>query len=221
MKVLIISTHPDDETLGCGGTILKHRDRKDELYWLIVTETFEPQWTRENIEQRSREVEKVSAFYGIKEYFKLGLLATQLDTIPKSKLIDKVRQIIERIEPDVVYVVNRFDIHTDHQAVFDAVMIVLKPFITRFNIQRILCYETLSSTEAAPAFIERAFVPNVYSDITNYLEEKLKVMSIYESEIQAYPLPRSLDSIKALARFRGATIGVEYAEAFMLVREIF
>lgn len=221
MKILIVSVHPDDETLGCGGTILKHRDNGDELYWLIATQTYEPQWTKESIEQRAQEVDKISNLYGIKEYFKLGFASTQLDTIAKYQLIDKVREVVEKVQPEVVYLVNRSDIHTDHQVIFDAVIVVLKPFVTRFNTKRILCYETLSSTEAAPPLLERFFVPNIYSDISEYMEEKLEIMSVYQSEIQLYPLPRSLETIKALAKFRGATIGVEYAEAFMLIREIF
>ena len=91
---------------------------------------------------------------------------------------------------------------------------------SKHGITRLLSYETLSSTEAAPANASRAFVPNVFSDITRFIERKLEIMSIYETELQPYPLPRSLESIRALARFRGATMGLEYAEAFMLIREL-
>lgn len=82
-------------------------------------------------------------------------------------------------------------------------------------------YECISETEMAPGFPENIFIPNVYSDITDYINEKIEIMKIYESELQIPPLPRSLDNIASLARFRGASCGVEYAEAFMLVRERF
>ena len=91
---------------------------------------------------------------------------------------------------------------------------------SKLDIKRILCYESLSSTEAAPPLFHRVFLPNVYNDITGYIERKVEIMGLYETEMQPDPLPRSPSSIRALARYRGATIGVEYAEAFMLIREL-
>ena len=111
--------------------------------------------------------------------------------------------------------------HTDHRVVFEETMSLLKPFYSaRHGVKRILSYEILSSTDAAPASSARSFVPSVYVDISKYIDRKLEIMAMYETEVHDYPMPRSLDSIRALARFRGSTIGSEYAEAFSLVREV-
>lgn len=221
MKILIISAHPDDETLGCGGTMLKHQAMGDELFWLIATEAYEPQWSKFIIEQKAIEVEQVAQAYKIKQYFKLGFPTVKLDTIPQCELISKIRDVVAEVQPEIVYLLHSGDIHTDHRVVFTATMSVLKPFyMAKLGVRRVLCYETLSSTEAAPPQIERAFIPNVFSDITPYCDRKIEIMELYQSETQPEFFPRSLSAIKALAHYRGATIGVQYAEAFMLMREL-
>lgn len=222
MKVLIISVHPDDETLGCGGTILKHLAAGDELHWLIATQAHEPQWSRETIETKAEEVANVAKAYGMREVLKLGLPAAAVDTQPQGELIGAIRRVIDQVRPEVVYLVHGGDIHTDHFAIFTATMSVLKPFYMRAQgVRRVLCYETLSSTEAAPPLVHRHFVPNVFSDISPFIERKIEAMNLYASELHLDPMPRGSGAIRALARYRGATISVDYAEAFMLIREIF
>jgi LmbE family N-acetylglucosaminyl deacetylase len=222
MNILIISVHPDDETLGCGGTLLKHRDRGDSLHWLIVTQAHEPQWSKDVIERKAAEVLRVAEAYGMERSVRLGFPTIRLDTVPQADLINGIRDFIAQVTPQVVYLVHGGDVHTDHHAVFLAALSVLKPFyMLQLGVQRVLSYETLSSTEAAPPHHARAFIPDVYSDITKYMAQKLAIMALYESEAQPDPLPRGPSAIRALARYRGATIGVEYAEAFKLVREIF
>ena len=217
MKVLVIAAHPDDETLGCGGTLLKHRAEKSSLYWIVATSPHPPQYSARTIDQKAAEVRKVAQAYRVEKYFKLGFPAARLDTIPKEDLIGKIRDVSTSGR---TYLVHGGDVHTDHQAVFTAGMSVLKPlYMKKYGVRRILCYETLSSTEAAPANRGVFFRPNVFSDITRYLDRKVEIMSIYRTEIQKDPLPRGPSAIRALARYRGAAIGVESAEAFELVRE--
>ncbi len=221
MNVLIISVHPDDETLGCGGTILRHVAEGDSVDWLVVTAAHEPRWGREVIEQKAAEVRAVAAAYGMRQVTKLGFRTTELDVQPQNTLIDGIRSAVEATRPEVVYLVHGGDIHTDHFAVFTAAMSVLKPFyMKKHGVQRVLCYETLSSTEAAPPLMHRVFVPNVYREITGYLERKVAIMGLYASEVHEDPLPRGSAAIRALARYRGATIAVDAAEAFVLVREV-
>ncbi len=220
VNILTISVHPDDETLGCGGSLLKHRAGGTELFWLIATEPREPQWSSEMITRKATEVERVAVAYGMTRYFKLGFPAARLDIVPQLELIGGIRDVVSTVQPQIVYLIHGGDVHTDHHAVFGATMSVLKPFsMARLGVRRVLCYETLSSTEAAPPQPSRAFLPNVINDITAYIERKLEIMGLYESEVQPDPLPRGSSAIRALARYRGATIGVDYAEAFMLVRE--
>jgi len=221
MRVLVISSHPDDETLGCGGTLLKHQAAGDRLFWLIVTQGYEPKWSKEIIERKAVEVEQVAGAYGMQQHFRLDFPTARLDTVPLVDLIGHIRNVISEIRPELVYVTHDGDVHTDHHAVFTATMSVLKPFyMDRFGVRRVLCYETLSSTEAAPPHLDRTFMPNVLSNIAPYIERKIEIMALYETEVQHDPLPRGPSAIRALARYRGATIGVEYAEAFMLIREL-
>ena len=221
MRVLAVSAHPDDETLGCGGTLLKHRSAHDEMYWLIATQVFEPRWSSAVIATKAEEVTRVAEAYGMKEVFPLRRCTARLDTAPRAELIEAVANVIAQTRPEIVYVVHGGDVHTDHQVVFASTMAVLKPsYMARAGVRRILAFEVLSSTEAAPATADQHFVPTVFSDITSVLEHKLAIMALYESEAHADPFPRGPSAIRALARLRGATIGVENAEAFMLVREL-
>jgi LmbE family N-acetylglucosaminyl deacetylase len=221
VTVLIISVHPDDETLGCGGAILRHVAAGDEVHWVIVTQGYEPRFSPEVQATKAAEVERVAAAYGMKQFYKLGFHTTKLDHVPQNELIDGLRKVIHAVRPQIVYQIHGGDIHTDHFAVFTAAMSVLKPFYMRQQgVQRVLCYETLSSTEAAPPLMHRLFVPTVYIDITPYLERKLEIMLMFASEIHQDPLPRGSSAIRALARYRGATVATEYAEAFMLIREL-
>lgn len=220
MNVLVVSVHPDDETVGCAGSILKHCAQGDSVSWLIVTSAFEPKWKANEIARKSDEVLAVAAALGVSRVMRLGFQSTLLDTVPQSDLMTSLRNAFEDAKPEWVYLVNRSDVHSDHRAAFEAVMAVLKPFHLGATVRRILCYETLSSTDATPALLERAFVPAAFADITPYIEKKLAVMELYQSEIQPFPQPRSLETIRALGRVRGATIGVGYAEAFMILREI-
>jgi LmbE family N-acetylglucosaminyl deacetylase len=221
MNVLVISVHPDDETLGCGGTMLRHVAGGDDVYWLIATQAHEPTWTKATISAKAMEVENVAMAYGVREFQKLGLPSGRLDALPLGEMIEGIRQQVARWRPQIVYLVHGGDIHTDHYAIFTATMSVLKPFyMNKQGVRRVLSYETLSSTEAAPSQIHRVFAPNVFIDIGSHIDRKIEIMNLYATELHGDPLPRGPGAIRALARFRGATIAVDYAEAFMLVREI-
>ena len=218
-RVIAIAPHPDDETLGCGGTLLKLKDMGYETFWVIFTRGDERLGlSHEWLDRREKEIEIVSENYGFSDVFKLGFLTTKLDTIPMSEMIGKLSKVIQKVRPNIVFVNHPHDIHSDHKIVFQISMSSLKTFRAEF-VEKILACEIITETDQAPALRENSFTPNVFVDITPYIEKKLEIMSIYKSEVMQYPLPRSLDSIKSLARYRGSTIGVEYAEAFELVRE--
>lgn len=220
-KVLIVSVHPDDEALGCAGAIFKHQQSGDNVYWLIITSPKEIDWVPiEFKKRRIEEIEKAKSFFGFFKTFELDLPTTELDTIPQSKLIKMVSEIISEIEPNIIYLPNRSDIHTDHKITFQIILSCTKNFRYPY-VKRILMYETLSETEFAPALPENSFIPNVFINITEFIDKKLESIDIYsESEMMPYPLPRNKDTVKALARLRGSRIGVEYAESFMLILEI-
>lgn len=221
MKVLFISVHPDDETLGCGGTILKHKDSGDDIYWLIITHVYESLgYTKEFIQKREKQINEVAQAYQFTAVYNLGYQTTKLHSVDINDLINKISSIIQKIKPECIYMINRSDIHTDHQVAAKAIMSSTKSFRNPF-IKRILMYECISETEIALPLPENTFISNVFSDISEYLEKKLEIMNLFDSEIQSPPMPRSLENIRALARYRGSTISVNYAESFMLLRDIF
>jgi LmbE family N-acetylglucosaminyl deacetylase len=221
MKVLAVATHPDDETLGCGGTLLKHSANDDELYWLIITGiSQELGYTEEFISRRREEIDKVVQEFKMDEVFQLDFPANKLDEIPLNQIISKISEVFKRVKPELIYLPNRSDVHSDHRITFEAVASCTKSF--RFPyIKRVLMYETISETEFALPGQDRPFQPNSFCDISNHLEKKLDILEIYQSEIDKHPFPRSKKNVKALANFRGATAGVEYAEAFMILKDIF
>lgn len=220
-SIAIISVHPDDETLGCGGTMLKHRAAGDDLHWLIVSRALAPQWSEELKKTKAAEIEGVARAYGVASWTQFEFPAAHLDTVAANDLIHAIHGFLHSVKAETLYLVHGGDVNSDHAAVFSAVTSVVKPFhLRRLGLRRVLCYETLSSTEAAPALAHRAFLPIVFSDITPWIDRKIEIMDLYASETQGELMPRSASAIRALARWRGATIGSEYAEAFMPLREI-
>lgn len=219
-KIIVVAPHPDDETLGCGGTLLRHRAVGDELHWLIVTSIFEENgFSPQKIMQRSREIEEVAHQYGFTEKHLAGFPTTRLDTVPNGDLVHKISTILMSVQPEIIYVPYRGDVHTDHHHVFDAVISCTKWFRYPF-VKKILAYETLSETEFGINPDANGFRPNYFVDISQYLERKLEIMRIYESEMGPAPFPRSEEAISALAVIRGAAAGTKAAEAFMLLKEI-
>jgi len=218
-RVLVIAPHPDDEVLGCGGTMVKYVSGGDEVYLCIVTKAYTPEWTDDEIRERKEEVHTVNEILGVKKTYFLGLPTVKLDTIPQKELNDLISQVVNEVQPEVVYLPHQGDANKDHRLVFEAAMVATRPK-PNLTIRKVLCYEVLSETEWAAPFEESAFIPNVWTNISGVLETKLKAMSGYKSELKEFPHPRSLEAISALAKMRGANVGVDAAEAFMLVREI-
>ena len=219
MNVLIIAPHPDDEVLGCGGVMARHADQGDEVHVLVVTRGAPEIFPPEQIEDTRQELRAAHAVLGVSTVQFLDFPAPKLDTIPGHKLADAIAGVIRSLQPSIIYLPHRGDIHTDHQAVYQATLVAARP-INGCSVRQLLCYETLSKTEWAAPFGDDAFIPTVFVDITDYLAQKLKAMDCYHSQLKQPPHSRSLKSIEALARLRGATVSLSAAEAFMLVRQI-
>jgi LmbE family N-acetylglucosaminyl deacetylase len=220
MNILIVAAHPDDEILGVGGTILKHKAKGDRLCWLIVTNVFEHQgFSAERVASRQEEIKRVAKQLGINEVVKLDYPTMTLSSSSVITMVPQISKIFTEFRPDIVYCHNRSDAHSDHRIIFDAVMACTKSFRYPF-IKQVLMYEVLSETEFGPNLAEKAFLPNYFVDISEFFAQKLDIMKIYESEIGEHPFPRSLRNIEALATYRGASVGVEYAEAFQLIKYI-
>jgi LmbE family N-acetylglucosaminyl deacetylase len=218
MKTLVIAPHPDDEVLGVGGTLLRRKAEGHSLGWLIVTSIAAADgWTDQQISRRKEEVQKISQLFSFAEVYELGIPTTQLDVFPMKELVGIISSVFASFQPNEVFVPHWGDVHSDHQAVFKAVASSSKWFRNP-SINRILAYETPSETDFGLNPNE-SFVPNVFFDISPYLEKKIDAMRIYKSELGQHPFPRSEESIRALATIRGASSGFQFAEAFQLLRE--
>lgn len=217
-RTLVIAPHPDDETLGCGGTLLRRKANHEEIAWLIVTAISEQSgWPRERVHQREAEVAQVAELIGFNRVFNLQLPPAQLDQVPMAELAKKFSEVFDAFQPEEVFLPHRADVHSDHRIVFDVAATSTKWF-RHPSVQRVLTYETISETEFGLA-PESKFQPNCFIDISNYLDHKLKILAVYESELGAFPFPRSPEAIRAQAILRGAASGYNAAEAFQLLLE--
>jgi len=214
-KILVVAVHPDDETLGCGGTLLKHKDSGDEINWLICTKIDKD---NDYYAIRENEIEQASRLYGFDGTYSLGLKTMRVDEYSMSELIGKISKIINEVRPNIIYLPFKGDVHSDHRKIFEASYSCTKSFRYPF-IKKIYMMETLSETEFAPSTKEDSFIPNSFVDISEYFEKKIEIMKIFKSEVAEHPFPRSEKNIRALAVLRGATCGCEYAESFMLLKE--
>jgi N-acetylglucosamine malate deacetylase 1 len=220
MKILVIAPHPDDEVLGCGGTIKKYSNNGDKIYLCIVTKAYLPDWTEKFLKEREKEIVKSNNVLGIRKTIFLGLPTVKLDTVPQKKLNDLILNCLNKIKPDLVFIPHGGDIHKDHRLVFESSMVAVRPK-PGSSVKKVLSYEVLSETEWSYSFSKKEiFIPNVYVDISKTIKEKNKAMSCYKTELKKYPHPRSLKAIVALAQKRGAESGFKAAEAFMLIREV-
>ncbi len=219
-RVLVVAVHPDDETLGAGGTLLKHKAQGDQVYWLIVTKAHPKDgFSAKAIAEKEKTIKSVASRFGFDGVVRMNIPSTHVDETPMGELVTKVSQILNQVRPGVVYLPFRGDVHSDHRKFFEAIYSCTKTFRYPF-IKKLLMMETISETELAPPLAEFAFMPNYFVDISPYLTQKLNIMKLYKSEMAEHPFPRSSENIQALATFRGAMAGCRYAESFMLLKEI-
>lgn len=223
---MIIAVHPDDETLGAGGTLLKHQANGDEIHCIFCTDIFESEgFSKEQIDTREQEIQEICKSYNFASIHRLGLKTTKIDEYNTSYLISLFSQIFTKIKPNILYLPFAYDVHSDHRIIFQAAFSCTKSF--RYpSIEKILMMETLSESEFAPTLPNQSFIPNVFVDISAFFEKKCEIMKIYQSELGKLPFPRSIENIEALATFRACTMGGKetvdtklYAESFMLLKE--
>ena len=215
---LVITPHPDDETLGCGGTLLVLKNKGYQINWLIITDILEEfGFSKEKIQSRNKEIDTVSQRYGFVNVIRIGIPTSKVDEISKGELVGKISNTFNEIKPNIIFVPFYNDVHTDHKAIAEATISCTKWFRYPY-VEKVLYYETLSETDFNIDSTASRFNPNVYIDISEYLDEKLSIMKIYESEMNEFPFPRSEKAIRSLAYIRGAQCGAEAAEAFELLR---
>lgn len=215
MKILIFAPHNDDEVLGAGGTLSRFADQGNDVFVCEVTSS-------ENkviVDKIKSEALKAHAIIGVKQTFFLDLPVVAINQVPVSEINEKMLEIVKIVDPEIAFIPHKGDIHTDHVEVAKSAMVALRP-VSAPNLKAIYAYETLSETEWNIPSVENVFIPNVWSDISNYLDIKLQAMNCYQTQIKEFPHPRSLEAIEALAKYRGSNICVKYAESFMLIRSL-
>ena len=219
-RILVVAPHPDDESLGCGGTLLKHKQTGDEIHWLIVTGmSSKLGYSSDRIFTRKAEIVEVGARYDFDSVIELGLPPAHLDTLPIGEVIAAISQIVTDLRPNVIYTAYRNDAHSDHQVVYDAVLASTKSFRYPY-VKEVLAYETISETDFGYKPEDGGFKPNVFVDISEYLSKKLEILNVFESELGKFPFPRSQEAVTALSKVRGVQCGALAAEAFMLIKGI-
>lgn len=220
VKVLVVAPHPDDETLGCGGSLLKHSQAGDSIHWLIVTDTRNDQsFSKEFRENRLREINNVKDMFNFDEVKIFNFFPTTLDQLPKAELIGKFNEYFQELEPNIVYLPYGGDAHSDHKVVFEAAVACTKSFRNP-SVKSVRIYETLSETDFGFNPDNNGFKPNLFIDIEDQLDKKIEILNIYASELKEPPFPRSEKAVRALALLRGQIAGTIAAESYMLLKEI-
>ena len=220
-KILIIAPHPDDEILGCGGVIAKYIAQKKEIYIAVATNGHlgAPElFPKEGTQKVQKEAIQSHQFLGVKKTIFLNFPVLQLESSPSYKLSIAISKLIKEFKIDTMLIPHRGDIHKDHRICFEAALVAARPL--HCSVKKILAYETLSETEWAAPFGDDAFIPTIFEDITGFIQNKLDAFTFFTTQQKEFPHPRSLKTIEALSHFRGATVGLKNAEAFMLIREI-
>lgn len=225
-SILVVAAHPDDEVLGCGGTIARHADQGDLVRVLIVAEGATSRQGQRDREQAAnmltnlaQAAQKASTILGAVDLELMDLPDNRLDSLDRLDLIKQIETRIVRHQPQVVYLHHAGDVNVDHRRLHEAVVTACRPFPGQ-TVRRLLSFEVASSTEWQPPGSAPAFHPNWFVDISSQWERKCLALEAYASEMRPWPHARSIESLEHLARWRGAQVGVNAAEAFYLLRQI-
>ena len=223
VKVLVVAAHPDDEALGCGGTIAKHAVGGDEVVVVFLADGVTSRQPSTDhtagISRRQNAARSAASILGIRDVRFGDLPDNRLDTVPMLSIARVVEAIIREVGPTTVYTHYAHDLNVDHRLVHEAVMTAVRPQ-PGSGIATVLTFETPSSTEWRSPQSAPAFSPNWFADITDTLDVKLLALDAYEEEMRPWPHVRSREAVEHLARWRGATIGRQAAEAFVLARHV-
>ncbi len=216
---MVIAPHPDDEILGCGGSIAKHASSGDDVFVVVVTKGEPPIFSEDIVERGRNECREADALLGVRETIFMDFPAVKLEEVARYELNDRFIRMIQTYYPEVVYIPHRGDMQLDHKLTVDAAMVALRPKYEH-RVRIIYAYETVSETGWDIPNTTNEFIPNCYNDISEYMDRKIAAMNIFQSQLAEYPNARSIEALRALAIYRGTTVGMKYAEAFSVIREI-
>lgn len=216
-NILVIAPHPDDEVLGCGATMAKYASAGHKVFVLVATRGSKKLYADDRIENVRNEALRAHKVLGVAETYFLDFPAPELDTVPLYEISNEISKIIANVKAEILFLPHRGDIHNDHKVIFDAGLVAARP-LQNCSVNEIYTYETVSETEWAIPIGSEVFIPNVYENIADFFSLKIQALQCFKSQLREFPNPRSIKNLKALANYRGATVGFEMAEAFCLIR---
>jgi LmbE family N-acetylglucosaminyl deacetylase len=225
MRILCIAAHPDDEVLGCGGTLTRYSKEGHEIYVAILGEGITSRHdTREEADQTQLDALKAKALaaskiMGVRELFTFGLPDNRFDTVAMLDVVKVIEKLVNDLKPEIVYTQHGGDLNIDHVVTYRATLTATRP-MAGCPVKHLYAYEVMSSTEWAFQKFEPAFRPNTFMNIGATLDVKIAAMQNYESEARPFPHPRSPESLRAAAMHWGSVAGLPAAEAFELVRHV-
>lgn len=224
MRILVIAAHPDDEIYGMGGTIAKLASEGHEVHVLIVTDGCTAQYAGrpdlpEIIEKKHREAIKANALLGVKQVHFGTFPDMKLDTIPHVELNRLIEETVDNVQPDTVYTHFYGDVNLDHQMVYRSTLVAVRP-VPGQCVRALYCYRVPSSTEWSPQLSQTAFFPNTMVDISDFTQKKEDALTAYQTEMRAYPHPRSAQYVRETDRACGLQWGMGSSEVFMLLRNL-
>lgn len=225
MKVLVVAAHPDDEVLGCGGTIARLARDGHEVHIAIVGEGITSRYRSreeaplEEIRSLHQQAQVAAQILGARNVIQYALPDNRLDTVPLLDVVKIIEDVIQSLRPDVVYTHHGGDLNLDHALLHRACLVATRP-AAESTVRAVYAYEVPSSTDWAFQQFEPVFRPNFFVDISSVLQIKIEAMKAYASELRRFPHPRSLETIRASAERWGSVAGLAAAEAFHVVRII-
>jgi N-acetylglucosamine malate deacetylase 1 len=218
-RLLVIAPHPDDEVLGCGGTIARMAAQGAEVHVAVVTRGSPPAFTEEMTERVRSEAKAAHACLGVQQTHWLDLPAAQIAETPHATLNRALLTLLRDVVPDTLLVPFVGDVHMDHQLIFLSSLVAARPTQSQYP-RTIMAYETVSETNWNAPYVTPSFVPNVFIDIASTLERKLEAASMFASQIRDFPHERSIETLRALAIVRGTAVHLKAAEAFVVLRNV-
>lgn len=220
-RVLVIAAHPDDEVLGCGATIAKHKSLGDKVWVLILGEGITSRKSLTNTQKKKgvdnlkQSAKKASRILGIDKLILKDFPDNKFDSVPLLSIVHSIEEVVDNLKPQIIYTHSKSDVNIDHRKTLEAVESAVRP-LPNSKIEQVLSFETPSSTEWN--FVRKTFKPNVFNQIgEKNLNKKIAALGVYKSELRPFPHPRSPEYLKALARVRGSQSGYKTAEAFELI----
>ena len=220
-NVLIVAAHPDDEALGCAGTMAKHVASGDKVHVIFMTNGVGSRNTTSNsdIENRQAAARKSADILGVTSMEHFDFPDNKMDTVSLLDIVKSIENVINKLQPEIIYTHHIGDLNIDHQITHRAVITACRPE-PGFSVKELYSFEVLSATHWQSQSMGIAFTPNYFVNISDYIGLKIRALRFYDEEMRDYPHIRSYDSVENLSKFRGSLVGIENAEAFCIERLI-